>query len=101
MLELFRSDHFADVSANQWLGLTPPEIVGATLKLSHSTIATLRKDETLIMLSDAVIVTVQHMDDSFEVFGGTIYLSGHAFHRLGNRIELGSYEETPAKIRLS
>jgi hypothetical protein len=77
MLELFRSDHFADVSANQWLGLTPPEIVGATLKLSHSTIATLRKDETLIMLSDAVIVTVQHMDDSFEVFGGTIYPATH------------------------
>jgi len=49
MLELFRSDHFADVSANQWLGLTPPEVVGATLNLSESTIAALRKDKPLIM----------------------------------------------------
>ena len=49
MLEPFRSDHFADVSANQWLGLTPPEVVGATLNLSESTIAALRKDKPLIM----------------------------------------------------
>src|SRR5262249_39542429 len=26
-LEMFRSDHFADVSLNQWLALTPPELV--------------------------------------------------------------------------
>ena len=28
MLELFRSDHFADLSANQWLALTPAEAAG-------------------------------------------------------------------------
>ena len=26
-LEMFRSDHFADISLNQWMALTPPELV--------------------------------------------------------------------------
>lgn len=52
------------------------------------------------LMSDPVMVTVQHMDDSFEVFGGTIDPRTH-FIDLTNRIELGSYEETPTKIRLS
>jgi oxalate decarboxylase len=49
MLELFRSDHFADVSLNQWLGLTPPEVVAATLNLDQKTVAAMRKDKPLIM----------------------------------------------------
>ncbi|MEV3905078.1 DoxX family protein [Mycobacterium sp. NPDC050551] len=52
------------------------------------------------LMSDPVMVTVQHMDDSFEVFGGTIDARTH-FIDLTNRIELGSYEETPATIRLT
>jgi hypothetical protein len=52
------------------------------------------------LMSDPVMVTVQHMDDSFEVFGGTIDPAKH-FIDLGNRIELGSYEETPTSIRLT
>ena len=52
------------------------------------------------LMSDPVMVTVQHMDDSFEVFGGTIDPLTHFIDQT-NRIELGSYEETPAKIRLS
>lgn len=48
MLELFRSDHFSDVSLNQWLGLTPAEVVGATLNLDLQTLAALRKDKPLI-----------------------------------------------------
>ena len=32
-LEMFRSDHFADVSLNQWMALTPPELVQAHLNL--------------------------------------------------------------------
>ncbi|MBV8181169.1 MAG: cupin domain-containing protein, partial [Mycobacterium sp.] len=39
MLELFRSDHFADVSLNQWLGLTPAAVVAATLNVSRETVA--------------------------------------------------------------
>ena len=36
-------DHFEDVSANQWLGLTPPEVVAATLNLDNATIAAMRR----------------------------------------------------------
>ena len=50
------------------------------------------------LMSDPVMVTVQHMDDSFEVFGGRIDPAKH-FVDLTNRVELGSYEETPTKIR--
>ncbi len=49
MLELFRSDHFEDVSANQWLGLTPAAVVAATLNLDQATIDAMRKDKPLIM----------------------------------------------------
>jgi len=49
MLELFRSDHFEDVSLNQWLGLMPAEVVAATLNLDQDTVAALRKDKPLIM----------------------------------------------------
>jgi hypothetical protein len=52
------------------------------------------------LMSDPVMVTVQHMDDTFEVFGGTIDPAKH-FIDLGNRVELGSFEETPTRIRLS
>ncbi len=38
-LEMFRSDRFADVSLNQWLALTPPELVQAHLNLDQSTTA--------------------------------------------------------------
>jgi uncharacterized membrane protein YphA (DoxX/SURF4 family) len=52
------------------------------------------------LMSDPVMVTVQHMDDSFEVFGGTIDPAKH-FIDLDNRIKLGSFEETPTSIRLT
>jgi oxalate decarboxylase len=39
VLELFRSDHYADVSLNQWLSLVPPELVQAHLNLDQSTTA--------------------------------------------------------------
>jgi oxalate decarboxylase len=38
-LEMFRSPRFADVSLNQWLALTPPELVAAHLNLDQSTTA--------------------------------------------------------------
>jgi oxalate decarboxylase len=49
MLEMFRSDHFADVSANQWLGLTPQQVVAATLNLDRDTVAAMRTDKPLIV----------------------------------------------------
>lgn len=33
-LEMFRSDHFADVSLSQWMGVLPPELVMAHLNLN-------------------------------------------------------------------
>jgi oxalate decarboxylase len=48
-LELFRSDHFADVSLNQWMALTPPELVQAHLNVDQQTIAALSKDKPLIV----------------------------------------------------
>lgn len=35
-LEMFRSSRFADVSLNQWLALTPPELVRAHLNLDEA-----------------------------------------------------------------
>ncbi len=42
-LELFRSDRYNDVSADQWLALIPPELVQAHLKLPDQALAALRK----------------------------------------------------------
>jgi oxalate decarboxylase len=38
-LEMFRSDHFADVSLAQWMGVLPPELVKAHLNLADDVIA--------------------------------------------------------------
>jgi oxalate decarboxylase len=50
-LEMFRSDRFADVSLNQWLALTPPELVRAHLNLDQSTTAaiTANKEKPIII----------------------------------------------------
>ena len=44
-LEIFRSPHFQDVSLNQWLALTPPELVQAHLNLNKSVMGSLRKEK--------------------------------------------------------
>ena len=48
-LEMFRIDRFADVSLNQWMALTPPELVKAHLNLDDQTMATLSKDKPIIV----------------------------------------------------
>jgi oxalate decarboxylase len=48
-LELFRSDRFADVSLQQWMALTPPELVQAHLNLDGATMAALRKEKQVIV----------------------------------------------------
>jgi oxalate decarboxylase len=52
-LEIFRSDHFADVSLNQWMALTPPELVQAHLNLDPETMSALSKDKPVIVQSGA------------------------------------------------
>jgi oxalate decarboxylase len=48
-LEMFRSDRFADVSLNQWLALTPPELVRAHLNVDQQTIRALSKTKPIIV----------------------------------------------------
>ncbi len=48
-LEMFRSPRFADVSLNQWMALTPPELVQAHLNLDQQTMAALRKEKPIIV----------------------------------------------------
>jgi oxalate decarboxylase len=44
-LEIFKSSYYADVSLNQWLALTPPELVQAHLKFDPQTSAALHKEK--------------------------------------------------------
>jgi oxalate decarboxylase len=48
-LEMFRSPRFVDVSLNQWMALTPPELVQAHLNLDQQTMRALRKDKPIIV----------------------------------------------------
>jgi oxalate decarboxylase len=50
-LEMFRSSYFADISLNQWMALTPPELVQAHLNLDRQTMAALRKEKPIIVSS--------------------------------------------------
>lgn len=44
-LELFKSDHFADVSLAQWLAFTPPELVRAHLNIDESILKKISKNK--------------------------------------------------------
>ncbi len=48
-LELFKSPRFADVSLNQWMALTPPELVQAHLNLTPTVMGALRKQKRPIV----------------------------------------------------
>ncbi len=50
-LEMFRSAYFADISLNQWMALTPPELVQAHLNLDQQTMAALHKEKPIIVSS--------------------------------------------------
>ena len=49
LLEMFRSDRFADVSLNQWMALTPPELVQAHLNLDEATIRALARAKPVVV----------------------------------------------------
>jgi len=44
-LEMFKSDRFADVSLNQWMALTPPELVQDNLHVGVELMDALRKQK--------------------------------------------------------
>jgi oxalate decarboxylase family bicupin protein len=48
-LEIFDTDRFQDVSLTQWLALTPPEIVSASLGISDEVIATFSKTKQVVV----------------------------------------------------
>jgi oxalate decarboxylase len=49
LLEMFRSDRFADVSLSQWMALTPTRLVQAHLNLGEPTMAGLSKDKPIVV----------------------------------------------------
>jgi oxalate decarboxylase len=49
VLEMFRSDHFADVSLSQWMGVLPPELVKAHLNLDDEVIAGLPRTKRYLV----------------------------------------------------
>lgn len=48
-LEIFKSDHFADISLNQWMALVPQELVQAHLNLNPQTLAHLTRGKPVIV----------------------------------------------------
>jgi oxalate decarboxylase len=50
-LEIFKSSYYAAVSLNQWMALTPPELVQATLSLDDKVMAALRKTKVPVVPS--------------------------------------------------
>ena len=48
-LEVFKSSYYADVSLNQWLALTPPELVKAHLKLDTQTLDAFHKEKNPVV----------------------------------------------------
>jgi oxalate decarboxylase len=48
-LEIFKSNYFADVSLDQWMALTPPELVEVHLKLDRQVMDALRKTKAPVV----------------------------------------------------
>jgi oxalate decarboxylase len=48
-LEIFKSSYFADVSLDQWLALTPPELVNAHLNLDQQFMDALRRQKAPVV----------------------------------------------------
>ncbi|CAE6452476.1 unnamed protein product [Rhizoctonia solani] len=48
-LEIFKTDIYEDISLNQWLALTPPDMVKAHLQLDDETISQLQKVKPIVV----------------------------------------------------
>ena len=48
-LEVFKSSYYADVSLDQWMALTPPELVADHLKLDRQVMDALRKTKAPVV----------------------------------------------------
>ncbi|KAJ4989719.1 oxalate decarboxylase family bicupin [Stagonosporopsis vannaccii] len=56
-LEVLQAKEYSDISVNQWLGLTPKQIVKDHLKVSDGFLATLRKDKPIIVAGNPDLTT--------------------------------------------
>ncbi|MCJ1311855.1 hypothetical protein MMC25_005528 [Agyrium rufum] len=56
-LEVLQAPKFTDISMGQWLGLTPPQVVKDTLKLSDDTISRLPNYKSYIVEGDKDLTT--------------------------------------------
>lgn len=57
-LEVLQAKEYSDISVNQWLGLTPKQIVKDHLKVSDGFLATIRKDKPIIVQGNPDLTTV-------------------------------------------
>lgn len=48
-LEIFKSDHFADISLSQWIAMTPREVVKSVLNLSDEFLNNVKKESSPIV----------------------------------------------------
>jgi oxalate decarboxylase len=48
-LEMFKSDHYQDLSLSEWLAHTPPELVMAHLRIDKATLDAIPKSETVVL----------------------------------------------------
>ena len=48
-LEMFKSSYYADLSLDQWMALTPPELVDAHLKLDPQVMSALRRQKSPVV----------------------------------------------------
>jgi oxalate decarboxylase len=48
-LEIFKSSYYADVSLDQWMALTPPDLLEAHLKLDQQVMTALRKEKVPVV----------------------------------------------------
>ncbi|MCR0983461.1 oxalate decarboxylase family bicupin [Roseomonas populi] len=48
-LEMFRSDYYADFSLNQWMALTPPQLLQSHLKLDDQVMKALKRDKSPVV----------------------------------------------------
>lgn len=51
-VEVFKSDHWADVSLTQWLALTPPDLVATALNVPVQVVENLKKEKQYIVKGD-------------------------------------------------
>ncbi|KAH8916093.1 oxalate decarboxylase [Atractiella rhizophila] len=48
-LEVFKSDHYADIALNQWMALTPVDLIADHLRVSKETIKSFKKEKPVVV----------------------------------------------------